>query len=117
MSRASGGPSSSGGLPAGVGLGAESAQISEDFALELLDRLAKSLGEGTVAIHHAAVAEVVEHDRQAVARHQVVGHQERELVGLQRAVALMPQRELARRAQRGEVEAAGREPRMLASAV
>ena len=44
------------------------------------------------------------------------GHQERELVGLQRAVTLMAQRELTRRAERGQIEPPGHDARMLARA-
>ena len=94
----------------------QAAQVGEDLGLELGDRLAERAGEGAVAVHDAAIAEVVEHHLQPVALDQVIGHQERELVGLQRAVALMAQRELARRAEGGEVQTAVGEARVLAGA-
>src|SRR5439155_1589169 len=58
--------------------------------------------------------EVVEHARKAVALDQVVGHQERQLVGGQRAFLEVAHREAAGVAERLEVQPRGHERRVIA---
>src|SRR2546430_16463445 len=72
-------------------------QVGEDFFLELVEALTEGLAEVAVAVLSALERfEVGDHAVEAVALDQVVGHQEGELVGRQRAFLEVPHREAAR---------------------
>src|SRR5919204_292429 len=83
-------------------------QLRERLALESADRVAERRSKRRRRRLPLQAPEVLDHLVEAVALDQVVGQQERQVVGLDGALALMAQREVARRPERAEVEAAVR---------
>src|SRR6185369_8415337 len=84
--------------------GADSAQypaeVAQHLALELLQGLAERHAEGLVPRAAGGERSVVLHQAvEAVAADQIVGHEERDLIGRQRALAQVAHREAARRAE------------------
>src|SRR5438093_6101542 len=91
--------------------------MREHLALELLEGLVERGAEGVAAA--AALpeaAEIFDGPVEAVARDQVVGHEERELIRRQRTFLQMAHGESARRAERVEVELRGHEGGVRANA-
>src|SRR5438034_1303452 len=77
------------GGPGGPRLTDDRLQVGEDFALELVEALAEDVAEVAVPVLAALERlEVVDHARKAVAPDQVIRHQERQLIGRQRAVVV-----------------------------
>src|SRR2546421_8672064 len=90
-------------------------EVGQHFLLELVEALAEGVAEVAMPVLTALeVLEVVEHARKAVALDQVVGHQERQLVGGQRALLEVAHRETAGVAERLEVQPRGHERRVIA---
>src|SRR5205823_13151817 len=91
-------------------------EVGEDFALELIEVLAEGVVEvGVTVLATLERAEIRQHARKAIARDEIVGHQERQLVGRQRALAQMPHGEPARVAERLEVEPRSQQGRVVAN--
>src|SRR5262245_52677594 len=81
-------------------------QVAEDLSLELIDRLLEGALEVDVAVLVLGEgAEVVDHSREPIALDQVVGHEEGELVGGQRAFLEMAHGEAAGTSERLQIEA------------
>src|SRR5437773_2300482 len=103
------------GGPGGPRLTDDRLQVGEDFALELVEALAEDVAEVAVPILAALERlEVVDHARKAVALDQVIRHQERQLIGRQRAFLEVAHREAARVAERLEIQLGGHERRVVA---
>src|SRR5207244_3507615 len=92
-------------------------QMRENLALELLERLVER-GAERVATAAALpeAAEILDGPVETVPRDQVVGHEERELVGRQRAFLQVADGEATGRAERVEVELRGHEGSVRADA-
>src|SRR5438034_2023161 len=103
------------GGPGGPRLTDDRLQVGEDFALELVEALAEDVAEVAVPVLAALERlEVVDHARKAVALDQVIRHQERQLIGRQRAFLEVAHREAARVAERLEIQLGGHERRVVA---
>src|SRR2546428_5953725 len=103
------------GGPGGPRLTDDRLQVGEDFALELVEALAEDVAEVAVPVLAALERlEVVDHARKAVALDQVIRHQERQLIGRQRACLEAAHREAARIAERLEIQLGGHERRVVA---
>src|SRR5204862_334174 len=101
--------------PVAARLANDGLEMGQHFLLELVEALAERVTEVAVPVLAALERlEVVEHARKAVALDQVVGHQERQLVGGQRAFLEVAHREAAGVAERLEVQPCGHQRRVIA---
>src|SRR5712691_320733 len=92
-------------------------QICQNLVLELLDALTEGAAEVAVTVLAARErAEVFDHPVEAIALDEVIRHQERQLVGGQRALLAVAHGESPRGAERLEIEAGGDERRVIADA-
>src|SRR5688572_10665697 len=92
-------------------------EVAEDFLLELLEALTERLTEVRVTVLPALERAEVAHDAvEAVPGDQIIGHQERELIGRQRAFLQMAHGEAARIAEGLQIEPCGHEGGMVANA-
>jgi hypothetical protein len=92
-------------------------EVIENLELELFEALTEGVAEIGVAILLALEgAEVGDDAREAVARDQVVGHQERELVRRQRALAQVANGEATWITERLQIKPRGHERRVVADA-